>query len=244
MSAHKRFEALSITVFTATLAGALYVNNNIDLDAVFGHYASVVLVIVGLLSYDMIYKACLLGIEKVDALKKLYWGSMYLEGLWEYASFDGQDEFIGIWRIEQDAFTTKVVAFGLDAQLRRRSTVQSVSDLMGGDGVYEIINKRWDLEQGSRTQFSRTTFVPDKAVRHGVFSYPAVIRGETVIFGGKTDGIINYDLRMWRRDGFDSEDALIESIRQRQGGTKPALPHARQAWQAPRAALKTIDSAD
>jgi hypothetical protein len=215
MNGHQRFEALSVAVFAATLSGALYVNANLDLKAVFGTYASSVLVVVGLLSYDMLYKICIFGIKHSDLLKKLYWGPMYLEGLWEYASFDGQHEFLGVWRIEQDAFRTSVVAFGLDAGFRRRSTVQSVSDLLGADGVYEIINRRWDLEQGSRVQFSRTTLVPDKPVRQGLFTFPAVIRGETMIFGGKIDGMINYDLRMWRRDGPKSEDELIAQIRER-----------------------------
>ena len=218
MSGYQRFEALSVAVFGATLSGALYVHNNIDLKALFGPYASLVLIFIGLLSYDMLYKACIFGIKRIKLLKKIYWGPIYIDGLWEYASYDGQEEFIGIWRIEQDAFRTKVVAFGLDSELRRRSTVESVSDLLGADGVYEIINRRWDLEQGSRAQFSRTTLVPDKPVRRRFFSYPAVIRGETVIFGGSVDGAINYDLRMWRRDGVKSEDDLIASIRQRRQG--------------------------
>jgi hypothetical protein len=218
MDGYRRFEALSVTVFGATLSGALLLQHHFDLRLLFGRYAPLALILAGLLSYDMLYKLCVTGIKSSGFLKKIYWGGMYLEGLWEYASFDGHADFIGIWRIEQDAFGTKVVAFGLDENFRRRSTLNSVSDLMGTGGVYEIINKRWDLEQGSRVQFSRTTLVPDKPLRKGMFSYPAVIRGETVIFGGKTDGVINYDLRMWRRDGFRSEDDLIASMRRKRDG--------------------------
>lgn len=217
MSAHQRFESLSVFVFGTTLAGAIYIHDTVNIKVLFGQYSGLVIIGLGLLSYDLVYKFCLYAIKKVDFVKKIYWGSMYLEGLWEYASFDGKNEFIGIWKIEQDAFRTIVVAFGLDSSFRRRSTVQSVSDLMGSDGVFEVINRRWDVDQNGRFQFSRTVLVPDKSIHRLFFSYPDIIRGETAIFGGKEDGIVNYDLRMWRRDEFKTEDALIESIRKRDG---------------------------
>jgi hypothetical protein len=212
-------------VFGTTLSGAIYVHDTVNIKVLFGEYSGLAIVGLGLLSYDLVYKICLYAIKNVDFVKKIYWGSMYLEGLWEYASFDGKKDFIGIWKIEQDAFRTTVVAFGLDSDFRRRSTVQSVSDLMGADGVFEVINRRWDVNQNGRFQFSRTVLVPDKSVRRLFFSYPSIIRGETAIFGGKEDGIINYDLRMWRRDEFKTEDALIQNIRKKdsQPQSQPAF---------------------
>lgn len=215
MSAYRRFEGLSVVVFGATLSATLFVKENVDLDAFLGPYAPVVLVVLGLLSYDALYKATLSAIKRSTLLKKIYWGHLYLEGLWEYSSHEGGREFIGVWRIEQDAFRTSVIAFGLDDAFRRRSTVQSVSDLLGADGVFEIINRRWDLTEGSRVQFSRTTLVPDRPVRHGLFSYPDVIRGETIIYGGSIDGLINHDLKMHRRDQHGSEEGLIGEMRER-----------------------------
>lgn len=228
MTAQQRFESLSVFVFGTTLSAAIYFHETVNIKVLFGEYSGVVIVVLGLLSYDLVYKICLHAIKHIDFVKKIYWGSMYLEGLWEYTSFDGDREFIGIWKIEQDAFRTTVVAFGLDSNFRRRSTVQSVSDLMGADGVFEVINRRSDVDQIGRFQFSRTVMVPDIPVRHTLFSYPRVIRGETAIFGGNEDGILNYDLRMWRRPDFKTEEELIQSMQKKrtplQGSVSPSAP--------------------
>jgi hypothetical protein len=226
MSSKNRFKALSIWVFGITVAGVIFVHDHLnrEIHALFGEYASLALVAFSLLSYDLLFKLSISAIEKIGFMKKLYWGALYFDGLWDYTSHsvDGE-EFFGIWRIDQDILGVKVVAFGLDKDFHRRSTVKSVSDVLGENGVFKVVNERWDLSEGVREQLSRTVLVPDKSVRHGLFSYPDIIRGETTIYGGVADSFIAFDLRMKRRDDCKTEDILIGKLRKerlvRAGGT-------------------------
>jgi hypothetical protein len=216
MNTKDRFRNLCITVFGVTIAWAVLAHNPFgpQLQTTFGAYYPYVFILASLIGYDLILKALIYAIDHLGIFKKLYWGPLYLEGLWSYTSCSKETEFFGIWRIEQDVFETKVVAFGLDQNFRRRSTVKSVSDLLGEKGVFEIINERWDLEVGVRKQFSRTVLVPDKAVRHHVvFRYPDVLRGETIIYGGSEDSFIASDLRMKRRVDCATEDDLIAKLK-------------------------------
>ena len=76
--------------------------------------------------------------------------------------------------------------------------------------------------QEPRYTFSRTVLVPDQAVRHWFFSYPEIIRGETMIYGSALDGSIAYDLRMKRRRDCRTEDELIAKLQQERGVQTPA----------------------
>jgi hypothetical protein len=216
MNTKDRFKNLCITVFGVTITWAVLAHNHFgpQLQITFGAYYPYLFVLASLVSYDLILKGLIYAIDHLSVLKKIYWGSLYFEGLWSYTSRSKDIEFFGIWRIEQDIFETKVVAFGLDHEFRRRSTVKSVSDLLGEKGVFEIVNERWDLEVGVRKQFSRTVLVPDSPVRHHLlFRYPTVIRGETIIYGGAEDSFIASDLRMIRRDDCHTEDDLISKLK-------------------------------
>jgi hypothetical protein len=224
MKTKSRFKSLSISVFGITIAGAMYVHNRFGLDLrnIFGDYTPYILIVISLFSYDFLYTVSIKAIDSNSVLKKIYWGSLYLDGLWSYTSRSSAEEFFGVWRIDQSVLGIKVVAFGLDNEFRRRSTVESVSDVLGEDGVFEVINSRWDLSEGVRQQFSRTVLVPDQAIRHWVFSYPDIIRGETMIYGSSLDGSIAYDLRMKRRRDCRTEDELIAKLQQERSVQAPA----------------------
>src|SRR5437660_12321256 len=115
MNTKHRFKNLCITVFGVTIAWAVLVHNHFgsQLQTTFGAYYPYLFVLASLVSYELILKGMIYAIDHFGVLKKLYWGSVYLEGLWSYTSHSKETEFFGIWRIEQDIFETKVVAFGL-----------------------------------------------------------------------------------------------------------------------------------
>ena len=213
MNSRGRFKAVCASVFGVTISATLALNESFDFSAAFGRYSPVVLFALALLGYEAVLETALFAIDRFGVLKKLYWGSLYLDGLWSYTSYSDDVEYFGIWRIDQDSLGIRVVAFGLDEQFRRRSTVKSVSDLIGDGGVFETVNARWDLAEGVRTQYSRTVLVPDVAVRHRLFAYPDVIRGETIIYGGADDSSIAYDLKMRRRDDCRTEEDLVAALR-------------------------------
>ena len=230
MNSRARFKAVCASVFALTVSVTLAANKALDFAVLFGRWAPLVLLILSLLGYGIILETILKAIDRSAVLKKLYWGGHYLDGLWSYTSFSAGIEYFGIWRISQDSLGVRVVAFGLDDQFRRRSTVKSVSDLLGQDGVFEIINSRWDITDGVRTQYSRTVLVPDTPVRHGLFTYPDFIRGETIIYGGRDDSTIASDLRMRRRSDCKTEEELVQALRRERGTktqtTAPATPLA------------------
>lgn len=231
MNSRARFKVVCATVFAVTVSVTLAAGDAIDFEALFGGYSKVVLLVLSLLGYGLVLEAVLKAIDRFDTLKKLYWGSLYLDGLWSYTSYSNGVDYFGVWRIEQDSLGIRVVAFGLDEQLRRRSTVKSVSDLLGDNGVFEIVNVRWDLAGGVRQQYSRSVLVPDLPVRHGIFRYPDVIRGETIIYGGADDSSVASNLRLRRRD-CRTEDELIDLLRHERSLAAaaplaaPALPTA------------------
>lgn len=210
-----RFRSLSISVFGITFSLVLFFQGSLKphLDLIFGKGAPAVAVILSMIGYGFIYKAAIHSINKWSFFKKIYWGENYFDGLWSYTSHCNGKDYFGIWRVEQDVFELRVVAFGLDDDFRRRSTVQSVSDLIGRNGVFEVVNVRWDLSEGQRQQFSRTVIVPDLTTGHFPFRYPQVIRGETMLYGSSQDGEIAHNLRMVRRDDCKTEDELIAKLR-------------------------------
>jgi len=234
MNTKHRFKALSISVFGMSISLVLLLQKSFALDpkAIFGQYAPLAVLALSLLSYDLIYKLSIASIDKFAFLKKLYWANLYLDGLWSYTSRSDIEEFFGVWRIQQDVQGLSVVAFGLTADFHRRSTVKSVSDIFGEGGVFEVINSRWDLSAGDRRQFSHTRLVPDQPVRHGLFHYPDVMRGETTIYGSNLDGEVAYDLRMQRRDDCRTEEELIAKLKQERA-TRSSYPNASAASAIP-----------
>jgi hypothetical protein len=235
MNSRTRFKFVCASVFALTITVTLAMNEAYDFRAVFGQRSALILLALALFEYGVVLEVFLFAIDRFSVLKKLYWGGLYLDGLWSYTSFSEGVEYFGIWRIEQDSLGLRVIAFGLDDQFRRRSTVKSVSDMLGDGGVFEIVNARWDLSDGVRTQYSRSVLVPDVPVRHWLFSYPDVVRGETIIYGGRGDSSIAYDLRMRRRDDCQTEEELILALRNERAQREETLANE-PAHQPPEAA--------
>src|SRR4051794_18327595 len=122
MTTLDRFRSFSVTSFGITVSATVIINDKIALRAVFGHYAPLVLIVVSVISYELVFQVAVAAVGASTGLKKLYWGRLYLDGLWSYTSYSDGKEYRGIWRIDQDALGIAVVAFGLD-DFRRRSTV-------------------------------------------------------------------------------------------------------------------------
>jgi hypothetical protein len=213
MSVQYRFSNFCFIIFAATLSLAISVNANLDLRATFKEYAPIALFVAASFSYAALLKWAIFLVNNNSFLKRMYWGELYLDGFWYYTSFEGGKEFFGLWRITQDVMTTKIIAFGLDDNFRRRSTVQSVSDLIGSAGVYQVINVRWDATEGDRQQYAKTVLVPDKPVGPFLRKTSKYIRGETTLYGGNLDGLINLDLKMQRWMDVHSEDEAIAKIK-------------------------------
>jgi hypothetical protein len=151
-------------------------------------------------------------------LLKLYWGRLYLAGLWSYTyKKRGESKsYFGVWRFEQDLFKTSVVGFGLDENFEERSTVRSVTDLIENRGLYEIVNLRRDSVDPGREYYSTTAMTFDRNERSIFARHPIKIRAQTIIYGGALTGDIHKDVFI-KHENAKSEDDVIDELRRNIG---------------------------
>lgn len=164
--------------------------------------------------YSLLLKLAVDWLNTSDTLLKFYWGRHYMKGLWVYTSHDHlNNNYRGVYRFDQDAFGTTVVAFGIDAEYRKRTSVTSVAVTFSGSS-WVIVSQRTDWEYTDKPAYSRTVATPDVPVKNGLFAYPMIIRGETQIFGGARDGLVTRNVTFRRREDVQTEDELLNKLRQ------------------------------
>lgn len=179
-------------------------------------------VIVGLLAdfltslafYELLLLFLYTSISRNDTLLRLFWGKIYLKGLWSYSYTLDNVQYKGIWRIDQDLFETKVVGYGIDNTGKPRSDVRSVSDLYERRQSYEIINIRKDKVQIQKENFSRTELFPDYKRRRQFFSfdYPTKMRAITTIYGGVLSDKVHTDVYFVKHENARSEEDVVQEL--------------------------------
>lgn len=154
-------------------------------------------------------------VEMSPFLMKLYWGQLYLEGLWSYTyTLENSDDatvYFGVWRIEQTVYETSVVGFGLTPEYQARSHVHSVSGLLKNGAVFEFVNIRSDSVDSSVEYYSRTTMFFEHC-RGKVIRYPIRVRGKTIVYGGPLSGRICNNLFV-RHENARTEQDVINELR-------------------------------
>jgi len=88
-----------------------------------------------LLSSGAVYRGLLSSAQYAichsETLLAFYWGEkLYWKGYWHYTSIRDGQNYLGVWRIDQDIHGTSIAAFGLDAEYRHRFSAYSVGDPM------------------------------------------------------------------------------------------------------------------
>jgi len=153
-------------------------------------------------------------ISRSDTLLKLYWGKIYLKGLWSYTYTLNNVQYKGIWRIEQDLFETKVIGYGIDDNGKPRSDVRSVTDLYERNQSYEIINIRKDIVQIIQENYSKTTLFPDYNPKGHFLSvtYPTRMRAITTIYGGTLSGNIHTDVIFIKHEDSSCEEDVVREL--------------------------------
>lgn len=156
------------------------------------------------------------AVESSRILLRLYWGSMYVDGLWSYVytvdGTDGSEDFFGIWRFRQTLFGTSVVGFGLTNDFRIRSRVRSLTDLVEQHLQLEVVNVRTDsIDKGAGEYYSRTTMYFETE-RRGLLRLPTRMSGKTFVYGGPLTGRICSNT-FTRHMNVDTEHELIELLK-------------------------------
>ena len=154
-----------------------------------------------------------------DFFLRIYWGRMYIHGLWSYSyTHENQESsddtvHIGLWRFEQNLYETKVVGFGLTEKLEARSRVRSVTDLIESFGGYDVVNIRTDSVDSSAENFSRTSMFFELN-KNRIFKYPIRMRGKTIKYGGPLTGVICNNI-FERHEDLKTEQEVIDYLKQK-----------------------------
>ena len=179
-------------------------------------------------AWELLIRSAYLAIRKVDVLLRLYWGSLYLDGLWSYTYHRDGRRYHGVWRISQDDRTTRVLGFGLNDDGSIRTLVRSVSPLLEEQGAWFVLNDRVEFPSisapsdplvavtqapqvaaslSSQPTYSKTTMIFDG--RGAIHRFIAT----TSIFGGPSSGQLHADVEFDKRPDAESLHHLIEEMR-------------------------------
>jgi hypothetical protein len=155
-------------------------------------------------------------VSSSKTLLRLYWGDMYVDGLWSYTyTVDGDKhphEFFGIWRFKQTLYGTYVVGFGLTDDFQLRSRVRSLTQLVDFNHQLEVVNARVDqLVDDPGEYYSRTTMYFESE-RRRLLRLPMRMTGKTFVYGGPLTGKICSNTFV-RHVDLDTESQLIERLR-------------------------------
>jgi hypothetical protein len=176
--------------------------------------------------YELLIQGIYWAIRTSDRLLRLYWGQLYVAGIWSYTYELAGRHYCGVWCIKQDDRLTRVVGFGLQAaDLAKRTMVRSVSPLINEQGAYFVLNDRIEFDPGppatmpvdaataseprfnaSEPTYSKTTLVFDGP------RAPQSMRATTYIFGGPSSGQVHTDVVFRKLEGCESIQAGIEIL--------------------------------
>lgn len=215
----EKLQKLNIVVLTVVILYTITVQNLLSRVTIVNRVVDLGVVLLTSIGFYRLLIVMLYAIvANSQTLLKLYWGRLYLAGLWSYTytkqRSSGSARYFGVWRFEQDLVRTWVVGFGLDENFEVRSTVRSVTDLIENRGVYEIVNLRRDAVDPERDYYSTTTMTFDRN-EGGLFArHPVKIRSQTTIYGGTLTGDIHKDVFV-KHENAKTEDDVIAELKAR-----------------------------
>ncbi len=204
--------ALTIVVIYATVA-AHFVSDHSIVNPVVD---ALLIFVTSLEFYRLLIDLTFKLVCAVPLLMKLYWGRLYVEGLWSYTyTLEGGTDghiYFGVWRFEQTLYDIRVVGFGLSDSFEVRSRVRSATEMISNGPLHEIVNIRTDSIDPGTDYYSRTTmyFEPNK---NKVIRYPIRMRGKSIVYGGPRTGFICNNLFI-RHEAAQTEQDVIDELEQ------------------------------
>lgn len=165
--------------------------------------------------YELIIRLIFWAIKTSDHLMRLYWGHLYLRGIWSYDYTLNDKVHFGVWEFQQDIDGVQVVGNGLDDKFQVRTIVRSVSPLIEEQGGYFVLNSRNELSKENVRVFSKTTLLLDHPRRP--WALVRSIRATTEVFGGPSDRQLHANVVFTRHPEADNIEDVIELIRRKHG---------------------------
>lgn len=161
--------------------------------------------------YELMVHFLFWVIDSWEFALRLYWGKLYIKGVWSYEYTLNGKAYRGVWDIRQDVNGTTVVGNGLDEDFRLRTIVRSVSPLFEEAGGYYFINSRNEMMNDNAQVFSKTTLLLDHT--RGFLKGVTSMRGITVVYGGPSDRQLHPNVVFLRHEHIGSIEELIEKMR-------------------------------
>lgn len=150
-------------------------------------------------------------IDSSEFALRLYWGKVYLKGLWSYEYVLNSRRYIGVWDIRQDIHGTSIIGNGLDDEFRLRTIVRNVSPLLEETGGYYFINSRNEMQNENAQVFSKTTLLLDRP--RGLFHGVTTMRAITQVYGGPSDKQLHPNVTFHKHEDVESIDELITKLK-------------------------------
>jgi hypothetical protein len=211
-----RFRTFSVWIVVLAVSLTIFLDQKVFSVVTTNLYFRAALVwLSGVLTYEVIVKLLFSFGGRMKIVLAAYYGKFYLHGYWHYTSRNKDNKmFLGVWKIEQDLYETRVTAFGLDDKFGKRSSVHSTACVLSPERML-FINERTDFnEDPNRDLFSKTTAITAEMRRRLlVFRHPIVLLGETELFGGGRSGEVNTNVVLRKHPEIDSFEALIKKLR-------------------------------
>lgn len=176
--------------------------------------ALVVSILAAIFSYQVLTELLYKLIEKNDFLFKVYWGKLYLKGIWYYeytVQGEGNKTYYGIWKIDQDLNNIKIIGYGYNDELTEiRTRLCSVTELIQNNSYYDIIHIKNEVSNPNIEFYAKSSISFLDTNR----SYPKKFHSITYIYGGNHSGETHLDT-FYKIENVDSEDVAINIIKNR-----------------------------
>lgn len=174
-------------------------------------------VLAAIFSYQALTEILYKLVEKSNFLFRIYWGKLYLRGIWYYEyTIQGGDnqKYYGVWKIEQDLSNIKIIGYGYNENLTEiRTRLCSVTDLIQNNNYYDIVHIKNEVSNPN-TEFYAKSSISFLGNRK---KYPTKFHSITYIYGGNHTGETHLDT-FYKMENVKSEDEAIQIIKN--GGNK------------------------
>lgn len=174
--------------------------------------AIIISMLAAVFSYQILTELLYKFIENNDFLFKIYWGKLYLKGIWYYeytVQGAGNKKYYGIWKINQDLNNINIIGYGYNDDLTEiRTRLCSVTELIKNNNYYDIIHIKNEVSNPNIEFYAKSSisFLDNNK------TYPIKFHSITYIYGGNHTGETHLDT-FYKIENIDSEDAAIQIIR-------------------------------
>jgi hypothetical protein len=209
----QRVESLHALVSVVVISYVVLIQKHLAAVTIFDPYldqAFALLTSIGF--YRILILAGFFITNRSNTMLRLLWGKEYINGIWTYAYEIGGQRRYGIWRIYQTIEGVSITGYGLDAELKIRSTFRSISPLFSNQGLHEIIFLRGIVSDPDRQHVAKTTIFLDNFRRGRFTSAPRALRAQTVILGGPETGTSHIDVCATKQEGVASEHQALAAL--------------------------------